>query len=112
MNTDELPSVIRKVLKYRRQSRVDFMLSKVVVASNMKVIDIGCGVDGRSFDDYVPMDWEIIGADIQPAERVHHKHPRFSYIRQVDPKLSQEDLEFVRETQEKIWRFWRQNNDL
>ena len=35
-----------------------------------------------------------------------------SASRQADPKLSQEDLEFVRETQEKIWRFWKQNNDL
>ncbi len=82
MNRNELPSVIRKVLAYRRRSRVDFMLSKVVVANNMKVIDIGCGVDGRSFDDYVPEDWEITGVDILPIERVHHKHPRFSYIQQ------------------------------
>ena len=67
MNTDKLPSVIRKVLAYRRKSRVDFMLSKVVVANNMKVIDIGCGIDSRSFDAYVPENWEITGVDIFPA---------------------------------------------
>ena len=29
--------------------------------------------------------------------------------RQGDPNLSKEDLEFVRDMQEKIWRFWKQN---
>jgi len=88
MNTDKLPSVIRKVLAYRRKSRVDFMLSKVVVANNMKVIDIGCGVDSRSFDAYVPENWEITGVDILPSERVHHQHPSFSYIQQDAQDLS------------------------
>ena len=88
MNTDKLPSIIRKALAYRRRSRVDFMLSKVVVANNMTVIDIGCGIDGRSFDEYVPEDWEITGVDILPIERVHHKHPRFSYIQQHAQDLS------------------------
>jgi len=64
------------------------MLSKVVVADNMKVIDIGCGVDGRSFDEYVPEDWEITGVDILAIERVTHKHPRFSYIQQDAQDLS------------------------
>jgi ubiquinone/menaquinone biosynthesis C-methylase UbiE len=88
MNTDKLPSLIRKVLEYRRKSRVQFMLSKVVVTNNMKVIDIGCGVDGRSFDDYVPNAWEITGVDIQPEQRVHHRHPRFSYVQQDAQNLS------------------------
>jgi hypothetical protein len=95
VKTDKLPFVIRKVLAYRRRSRVDFMLSKVVVANNMKVIDIGCGVDGRSFDEYVPEDWEITGVDILPSEQVHHKHPRFSYIRADAQDLSRfKDREF------------------
>lgn len=95
MNTDKLPSIIRKALAYRRRSRVDFMLSKVVVANNMTVIDIGCGIDGRSFDEYVPEDWEITGVDILPIERVHHKHPRFSYIQHDVQDLSRfKDHEF------------------
>lgn len=95
MNTNKFPSVIRKVLEYRRQSRVDFVLSKVRVASNMKIIDIGCGVDGRSFEDYVSEDWEITGVDILPVERVHHKHPKFSYLHQDARDLSRfRDHEF------------------
>jgi ubiquinone/menaquinone biosynthesis C-methylase UbiE len=95
MNTDKLPSVIMKVLSYRRQCRVDFLLSKVVVASNMKVIDIGCGPNGRSFEDFVPEDWDITGVDIKPIEQVHHKHQRFSYIQQDGQELSRfRDHEF------------------
>ena len=88
MNTDRLPSFIRQLLAYRRESRVHFMLSKVVVANNMTVLDIGCGVDGRSFEDYVPEDWGITGIDILPNERVRHKHPRFSYLRKDAQDLS------------------------
>lgn len=88
MYTDKFPSVIRKILAFRRRSRVAFILSKLVVANNMKVIDIGCGIDGRSFDDYVPEDWQITGIDIIPEEQIHHKHPRFSYIRQNAQDLS------------------------
>jgi len=95
VHTDTLPSIIRKVLAYRRRFRVDFILSKVVFANKMKVIDIGCGVDGRSFDDYVPEDWEITGIDIIPNKRIHHKHPRFSYIKQDAQDLSRfRDNEF------------------
>jgi len=82
METDRLPAVIRRILSYRRRSRVDFMLSKVLVGETMKVIDIGCGVDGRSFEDYVPEDWELTGVDILPHDQVHHTHPRFSYVQQ------------------------------
>lgn len=95
MNTDKLPSVIRNVLAYRRKSRVDFMLSKVATVNKMKVIDVGCGSDGRSFDDYVPADWEITGVDIISAHKVRHQHPRFSYLQQDAQDLSRfKDYEF------------------
>jgi len=80
MLTDNLPSIIRRVLAYRRKHRVDFLLSKVSTHNNMKIIDIGCGIDGRSFDDYVPHDWEVTGIDIQPSEKIRHKHPHFAYL--------------------------------
>jgi SAM-dependent methyltransferase len=71
------------------------MRSKVVIADMMNVLDVGCGVDGRSFDDYVPDDWYITGVDILPKERVHHKHPRFSYVKQDAQDLSRfKDHEF------------------
>ncbi len=88
MNTDKLPSVVRKVLTSRRKARVDFMLSKVSTTDKMKIIDIGCGVDSRSFDAYVPADWEITGVDILPVERVHHQHPNFTYVKQNAQNLS------------------------
>ena len=95
MNTNKLPSVIKKLLAFRRRSRVSFILSKVDVANKLKVIDIGCGVDGRSFDDYVPEDWKITGVDIHPEGRVHHRHPGFTYIRQDAQDLSRfRDQEF------------------
>lgn len=43
MYTDRLPPILRRVLAYRRRSRVAFMLSKVAVFRNMKII-------GRDFD--------------------------------------------------------------
>jgi hypothetical protein len=61
----------------------------------MSVVDIGCGVDSRSFDTYVPEDWKITGIDIVPEERVNHRHPRFSYIQQDAQDLSRfQDNEF------------------
>ena len=61
----------------------------------MKIIDIGCGVDGRSFEDHVPQDWQIIGIDILPPERVKHSHPNFNYLQQDAQDLSQfKDYEF------------------
>lgn len=82
MLTDKLPDPVRRLLRQRRRRRVEFMLSKVAVTAGMKVIDIGCGVDGRSFDDHVPTDWSITGVDLEPPERVHHRHPGFVYLRQ------------------------------
>ena len=61
----------------------------------MKIIDIGCGVDGRSFDDYVPSQWQIVGIDIHPVEQVDHKHRNFTYLRQDAQDLSRfKDQEF------------------
>jgi ubiquinone/menaquinone biosynthesis C-methylase UbiE len=61
----------------------------------MQVIDIGCGHDGRSFDDYVPVNWKITGVDILPVERVHHQNPNFTYLQQDASELSRfKDEEF------------------
>jgi len=95
MKTDNLPSVFRKVLAKRRSSRVDFILSKVTTKDEMNVIDIGCGIDGRSFDDHVPANWKITGIDIHPTEQVSHEHPNFTYILQDAQDLSNyEDQQF------------------
>ncbi|MEO8753724.1 MAG: class I SAM-dependent methyltransferase [Casimicrobiaceae bacterium] len=80
MDTSRLPSVIQDILSYRRKRRVAFMLSHVSTKEGMNVIDIGCGPNGRSFDDFVPADWSVTGVDILPAAEVHHAHPNFTYV--------------------------------
>jgi Methyltransferase domain len=89
MDTNKFPKIVKKILEHRRQSRIDFMLSKVILKDNMKVIDIGCGVDGRSFDDYAPKNWHITGVDIHSKEKVQHNHPNFTYLQQDARNLSQ-----------------------
>jgi SAM-dependent methyltransferase len=49
----------------------------------MTVLDLGCGIDGRSFSDHADPSWTITGVDLNPPERVSHGHPRFTY-RQAD----------------------------
>ena len=88
MDTNKLPRTIRKILEYRRKARVEFMLSKIVNTGKMKVIDIGCGIDGRSFADFVPSDFRITGVDIIPAERVQHRHAHFTYVQRDAQDLS------------------------
>jgi len=95
MFTDKLPSVIRKVLAYRRKARVGFVLSKIITTDKMKIIDIGCGNDNRSFGAYVPANCEITGVDILPVEQIRYKHPNFTYIKQDAQDLSRfKDNEF------------------
>ena len=89
MDTEKLPVYIKKILSYRRKSRVNFMLSKIVKKQNMKVIDIGCGDSSRSFAVYVPTDWEITGVDILSVERVQYQHPNFTYLQQDAQDLRQ-----------------------
>lgn len=55
----------------------------------MRIIDVGCGVDSRSFDAYVPREWEIVGVDLHSAEKVKHEHPNFTYLQQDAQDLSQ-----------------------
>jgi ubiquinone/menaquinone biosynthesis C-methylase UbiE len=88
MKTDKFPLFIRKILIFRRRSRVNFILSKVVTADNMKIVDIGCGIDGRSFEDHIPHNWKITGVDILSTEKIRHRHPNFVYMKQDAQDLS------------------------
>ena len=95
MNTDALPGAVRRLLARRRGRRTRFILSKVNTFDGMRVIDIGCGKDGRSFSDHAPASWQITGVDILPHERVSHSHPNFTFVRQSAKDLSEfEDGEF------------------
>lgn len=46
----------------------------------MKVLDVGCGIDGRSFSDHVDSSWLITGLDVHHPSRVRHEHPNFKYL--------------------------------
>jgi ubiquinone/menaquinone biosynthesis C-methylase UbiE len=47
----------------------------------MHILDVGCGPDGRSFENYVDVSYKIIGIDILDENRVHCNHPNFTYIK-------------------------------
>jgi len=88
MDATRLPLPVRRVLEYRRRGRVRFVLSKVNSRPGMKIIDIGCGIDGRTFEDHIPRDWAVTGVDILPPERIRHTHPCFCYLLQDARNLS------------------------
>lgn len=81
MRSDRWPGPIRRVLKVRRRARFGFMLSHVETWPGMRVIDLGCGRNGRSTTDFAPESWEIVGVDLLASKHVAHRHPHFSYVR-------------------------------
>lgn len=89
MDVTKLPVFVRTILAARRRRRVEFLLDKIKTKPNMKVIDIRCGIDGRSFEDYVPTNWQIVGVDLHDDARIAHSHPNFNYLKQDAQDLSQ-----------------------
>jgi len=89
MKSDNLPSTIQQILISRRKKRIFQAMSKVTTKPGMKVIDIGCGIDGRSFEDFIPQNWQITGVDLKDSQEVHHTYPNFQYIQQNAHHLSQ-----------------------
>jgi len=47
----------------------------------MKILDVGCGVDGRSFSDHVKITHHITGIDLFDKSDIFNKHPNFTYIK-------------------------------
>ena len=80
--------VLQKLLNERRQRRVNFLLSKVHVFPEMTIIDVGCGPDGRSLENFLSIDYRIVGIDLYDASQVKVSHPRFTYIQQDARDLS------------------------
>ena len=60
--------------------------------SSMRVLDVGCGLDGRSLENWLPDNFEIVGVDLYPESEVHIQHPNFRYYRR-----SAEDLSLFRD---------------
>ena len=69
-------------------------MSSVVVRDDMKILDIGCGIDGRSFSDFAPESWEIIGIDIKEPAFIKHSHKNFRYTQQSAESLPFADKSF------------------
>jgi len=79
---------IQKILHERRKQRVKFVLAKVDVFSEMSILDIGCGPDGRSLENVLPDDYGITGIDLYEEKDVKIKHPNFTYIQHDATDLS------------------------
>ena len=54
----------------------------------MKIIDIGCGPNGRSFENLVSHNYEITGIDLYEENQVKMSHPNFKYKKQDAKDLS------------------------
>ena len=89
MKSDNLPSFIQRILVSRRKKRIAQALSKVTTKQNMKIIDVGCGIDGRSFENYIPQNWDITGIDLKDPSKVDHTYPNFKYFQQNAENLNQ-----------------------
>lgn len=75
-------NLVQRILYERRRRRVEFILSKVNVFPGMSVLDVGCGPDGRSLENFLPSDFIIVGIDLHERKYVRIDHPGFSYIQQ------------------------------
>lgn len=75
------------LLARRRALRATFFLRRVQRWPGMKVLDVGCGVNGRSFEDFAPEDMEIEGIDLHDPAAVSFAHPGFRYVQRSATEL-------------------------
>jgi ubiquinone/menaquinone biosynthesis C-methylase UbiE len=75
-------SLVQMCLTKRRQKRAEFVLSKVNVSHGMTILDVGCGPNGRSFEDFISKDIKITGIDILDETEVKTNNPSFKYLKQ------------------------------
>ena len=95
MKSKNLPRMLQPLLVLRRKARIKKALKKITVKDDLSVIDIGCGIDGRSFQDFIPKSWSIIGVDQHDEAEIFQNHPNFEYVQGDAADLSEfEDLEF------------------
>lgn len=87
--------IVQAALRERREKRFAFMLSKVNLRAQMSILDVGCGPDGRSVEDYISDNFYITGIDLYEECKVSVNHPHFTYIQQDASDLSRfEDNKF------------------
>ena len=81
--------IVKQILHARRRRRITDALSKVKTHPNTNIIDIGCGLTGRSFEDFIPSTWNVTGVDRVDPSYVKHTHPHFKYVQSDAKDLSQ-----------------------
>ena len=87
--------IVSNALEKKRRRRLDFMLDKVNLTPNMKLLDIGCGTDGCSVQDWINPNYTITGIDLYPEHKVKINHPNFTYYQQDARDMSRfKDNEF------------------
>lgn len=71
------------------------MLNKVTTFDGMKILDIGCGNDGRSVQNWIDPTYQITGIDLYPEDKINIAHSNFTYFQQDARDMSRfEDNEF------------------
>lgn len=95
MKSKQLPNFLQAILVMRRKARIKQALSKIAVKDDLSVLDIGCGIDGRSFQDFIPKSWSVTGVDQHDDAEIFQTHPNFKYVQGDAADLSEfKDLEF------------------
>jgi len=79
---------VKLILEQRRKARLRHLRSLINEGSDMRVLDVGCGTDGRSLENWLPESFEITGVDLYPESEVHIQHPNFRYYRRSAEDLS------------------------
>lgn len=86
---------VDETLSRKRKRRLHFMLDKVTTFEGMKLLDVGCGNDGRSVQNWIDPTYQITGIDLYPEDKVNIGHSNFTYLQQDARDMSRfRDHEF------------------
>jgi len=80
--------IVSSLLKKRREHRFKKILSLVKTNPGMKILDVGCGRNGRSFHDYLDFNCSVLGIDLLEPDQVEISSPSFSYRKQDARNMS------------------------
>ncbi len=86
--------IIQAILEKRRHYRLNFCLKKLDYSTKSKILDVGCGPDGRSLEVFLKEN-PIVGIDRFPIEELKMKQSNFIYTQGTAEDLSYfEDNQF------------------
>jgi ubiquinone/menaquinone biosynthesis C-methylase UbiE len=63
-------------------------MSKINLYREMRVLDIGCGLDGNSLESEIPDTCEVVGVDLHDPARIRIRQNNFQYIQRDAEDLS------------------------